>query len=150
MYGCQKYRVLLLILVAVATLCSSLPVSALAQAKEPSLAAKLAGNWRAEISESQAVLLVIRGNELEMQVDAGGAIMPAWKAKLVISKEEPDKHMDWVEVASGKRSLPDNKVLYQLAGNALLVIGGGPKDRPTRFYSGPGGEPRTLIFIRQK
>ena len=30
----------------------------------------------------------------------------------------------------------------------ILVIGGGPNQRPTRFYSGSGGDPKTLVFQR--
>ncbi len=30
----------------------------------------------------------------------------------------------------------------------IAVIGGGPNQRPTRFFSGSGDDPKTLVFIR--
>ena len=83
-----------------------------------------------------------------MSAVAGEKHLPKWVGKLSISKDEPKQHMDWVELRAGNTKLPDNKCLFQLCGDVLLVIGGGPNQRPTRFYSGSGGDPKTLVFLR--
>lgn len=111
---------------------------------------RLAGAWRAELSDTQALVLHFQGATVEMQSEAEGKTSPIWKGKFVIPEEQSDRHMDWTELQAGGRALPDNQCLYRLSGETLLIIGGGPKNRPTRFYTGPGPEPRTLIFTRIK
>lgn len=106
------------------------------------------GTWRADISGSQSVVLVISGSNIEMHANAGEKRLPIWSGKMTISKENPDSHMDWTELVSGQNKLPDNRCLFRFRGDTLLVIGGGPDRRPTRFFSGPGAEPKALLFIR--
>jgi hypothetical protein len=130
----------------IAIFCSELPVAA--QQKKPSPEAAIAGTWRAEVSDAHSLLLDIRGSSVELKLVADGAVTSLWAGKLSFPKEHSDRHFDWVEIKAGDRALPDNKCLYRLAGDTLLVIGGGSAERPTRFVSGPGAEPRTLIFTR--
>ena len=94
------------------------------------------------------IILSIRDSKIEMSAVSGGKELPSWTGKLNISKDSPNQHMDWVELESGNTKLPDNKCLFRLRGDVLLVIGGGPNQRPTRFYSGAGSDPRTLVFLR--
>ena len=111
-------------------------------------AESLRGTWRAEIADSQALLLEFQGEAVVMTVEAQGKFNPVWSGKFTVPAEDPDNHMDWIELKAGGRSIPDNKCLYRLIGDTLLVIGGGPGSRPTHFYSGPGSEPKTLVFAR--
>ena len=108
----------------------------------------LDGNWRADVTDSQAIILSIKRTDIEMTAIDGEKRLPVWVGKLSISKDEPNQHMDWVELRSGNSKLPDNKCLYRLRGDVLLVIGGGPIQRPSTFFSGSGGDPKTLVFIR--
>jgi hypothetical protein len=107
-----------------------------AQEKKPGEA--LVGSWRADIADGQAVLLEVRGATVEMKVESNGAATSVWAGKLSFPKENADRHFDWVEIKAGDRALPDNKCLYKLSGDTLLVIGGGPSERPTKLLSGPG------------
>ena len=108
----------------------------------------LDGTWRADVSNSQTIILSIKDSRIEMSAVAGEKQLPRWVGKLNVSEDEPNQHMDWVELRSGNTKLPNNKCLFQLRGDVLLVIGGGPNQRPTRFFSGPGGDPKTLVFLR--
>lgn len=126
---------------------STWPMNAAEPAPKPPNAA-LNGLWRAEISDSHAFLLRIEGAAIDMRVEAGPLQTTLWNGTLVVSEEHPDQHMDWTNLKSGTRVVADNRCLFRLAGDTLLVIGGGPKDRPKRFYTGPGSEPRTLVFSR--
>jgi hypothetical protein len=108
----------------------------------------LNGTWRADVTETQSILLSIKDSRIEMSAVAGENRVPIWVGKLIISEDEPRQHMDWVNLKSGDSRAPDNKCLFRLRGDVLLVIGGGPDQRPTHFYSGPGAEPKTLLFIR--
>ncbi|MFO1043073.1 MAG: hypothetical protein U0941_14880 [Planctomycetaceae bacterium] len=108
----------------------------------------LDGTWQADVTDTQAIFLSIKGTDIEMSAAAGEKRLPVWIGKLIISKDEPSQYMDWVELRSGDTKLPDNKCLYRLRGDVLLVIGGGPIHRPTKFFSSSGGDPKTLVFIR--
>lgn len=108
----------------------------------------LDGTWRADVSNSQTIIVSIKNSRIEMSAVSEEKRLPIWVGKLNISKDEPNHHMDWVELRVGNTKLPDNKCLYQLRGDVLLVIGGGPNQRPTRFLSGPGSDPKTLVFLR--
>ena len=108
----------------------------------------LNGTWRADVSDSQMIILSIQNSKIEMTAVSGGKKLPSWTGKMSISKDSPNQHMDWVELQSGSTKLPDNKCLFRLRGDTLLVIGGGPNQRPTRFDSGPGNDPKTLVFLR--
>ena len=77
-------------------------------------------NWRAPGYGSRYVA------DIEMSAVAGEKRLPVWVGKLTNSKDEPNQHMDWVELRSGNTKLPDNKCLYRLRDDVLLVIGGGP------------------------
>ncbi len=112
-------------------------------AKDP-----LDGTWQADVSDTQAIFLKIKGTNIEMSAVTGEQRLPVWIGKLSISKDEPLQHMDWVELRSGNTKLPDNKCLYRLRDDVLLVIGGGPIQRPSKFFSSSGGDPKTLVFIR--
>ena len=112
-------------------------------------AERLRGSWRAEISESQALLLKFERESVAMTVEAAGSATTVWMGKFVIPAEHADCHMDWVQLKRGGRAIPDNQCLFRLAGDTLLVIGGGPTKRPTHFFSGPGSEPKALIFMRE-
>ena len=130
--------------IAALALLAILSSGASAQEKKPALA----GSWRADITDGQAVLLEVRGTAVEMKVEANGVATSLWVGKLSFPKENADRHVDWVEIKAGDRTMPDNKCLYRLSGDSLLVIGGGPIDRPTKFLSGPGAGARTLVFTR--
>lgn len=106
------------------------------------------GVWRADVSETQTLLLKVKDSEVEMTAVVGENQIPVWSGKLVLSKEHPNEHMDWVDLHSRTAKLPDNKCLYRLRNDTLLIMGGGPQQRPTRFFSGPGGEPKALLFTR--
>ena len=119
---------------------------AFADNREPPTDSVLNGKWRADVSGSQMIVLTISGTKIEMSALSEGKKLPSWTGKFIISS--PNQHMDWVELESGNTKLPDNKCLFRLSGDVLLVIGGGPNQRPTRFYSGPGTDPKTLVFLR--
>ena len=138
-------RLLPFISIALVLSCSNF---AFADNREPTTDSVLDGKWRADVSGSQMIVLTISGTKIEMSAVSGGKKLPSQTGKLNISKDSPNQHMDWVELESGNTKLPDNKCLFRLRGDVLLVIGGGPNHRPTRFYSGPGSDPRTLVFVR--
>ena len=121
---------------------------ALADDRETTVRDTLDGTWQADVSESQLIILSIKGSNIEMSAVAGEKRLPVWVGKLNISKDQPNQHMDWVELRSENTKLPDNKCLFRLRDDVLLVIGGGPNQRPTKFFSGSGGDPKTLVFIR--
>ncbi len=121
---------------------------ALADDREGNTKDTLEGTWQADVSETQTIILSIKGHHLEMSAVAGEKRLPVWVGKLSISKDEPNQHMDWVELRSGNTRLPDNKCLFRRRDYVLLVIGGGPNQRPTKFFSGSGGDPKTLVFLR--
>ena len=73
---------------------------------------------------------------------------PLWAGRLVISAEQPDKHLDWIERKSKSGALPNNQCLYRCIGDTLLLIGDGPDSRPTQFLSGAGKSPKTIVFTR--
>lgn len=107
------------------------------------------GVWRADLSETQTLLLKIQDSAVEMIAVVGENQIPIWSGKLILSKENPKEHMDWVDLHSRTAKLPDNKCLYRLRNDTLLIMGGGPLLRPRRFFSGPGGEPKALLFTRE-
>lgn len=121
---------------------------ALSDDQEPTTEQKLDGTWQADVSDTQTIFLSIKGTDLEMSAVASEKRLPVWVGKLRISKDEPTQHMDWVELRSGNTKLPDNKCLYRLRDDVLLVIGGGPIQRPLKFFSSSGSDPKTLVFIR--
>jgi hypothetical protein len=106
------------------------------------------GSWRADISDLQALVLQLDKDLVELKLENDGKLVTLQKGKLSFPTEHPDRHFDWIELKAGANSVPDNQCLYRVSGDTLLVIGGGGKARPTRFYTGPGGEPRTLVFTR--
>ena len=108
----------------------------------------LDGTWRADVSESQLLILSIEKSKLELTAVSDGKKQPSWIGKMSITKDLPNQNMDWVELHCGGMKLPDNRCLFRLRGDTLLVIGGGPNQRPTRFDSGPGSDPKTLVFFR--
>ena len=124
------------------------PINALADDRKLAASETLEGTWRADVADSQSIILSIKGSAIEMSAVTGEKRVPIWTGKLSISKDEPNQHMDWIELKAGNTKVPDNKCLFRLRGDVLLVVGGGPNQRPTRFYSGPGAEPKTLLFIR--
>ena len=89
-------RIAALALAFLATLSSG------AQEKKPGEA--LAGSWRADITDYQAVLLEVRGTTVEMKVEANGALASLWVGKLSFPKEHADRHFDWVEIKAGDRA----------------------------------------------
>ena len=109
---------------------------------------RLAGSWEAHLSAKQSIVMKIVGERIMLFAVANGQEQPRWTAKLVISTTEPTRHMDWQRRTSINGPLPDNQCLYRLAGDTLLLIGGGPDRRPDRFFSGQGKEPKTLVFTR--
>ena len=119
-----------------------------AQEKKPSPRMLLLGKWRADISATQSITLEFREDIVEMKIEAGGAVNGIITATAVLPEEHADRHMDWVGMRAGERALPDNKILYKIVGDTMLLIGGGPKDRPASFYSGPGSEPKAFILTR--
>jgi hypothetical protein len=122
--------------------------SAVAQVPRPMEA--LSGTWKADISDAHALVLTVGKEKVEMGLESGGAVTPLWAGMITFPDGEAARHFDWVGLKQGGTALPDNKCLYRLAGDTLLVIGGGPKARPTRFLTGPGDGPRTLVFTRVK
>lgn len=116
---------------------------------EPKDDQALDGTWQVDVSETQAIQLSIRGADIAMTAVVGEERLPIWVGKLRRSNDELHQHMDWIELRSGDARLPDNKCLFRLRGDVLLVIGGGPDKRPTKFLSGPGSDPKTLVFIRK-
>ncbi len=113
---------------------------------EPAPGAALEGAWRADISESHALVLVLGTASVEMRLDGGGAVTTLWSGRMTFPEGEAGRHFDWVGLKAGGAPMPDNKCLYRLSGDTLLLIGGGPDARPTRLLSGPGA--RTLVFTR--
>ena len=136
-------RLLPFISIALVLSCSNF---AFADNREPPTDSVLDGKWRADVSGSQMIVLTISGTKIEMSALSEGKKLPSWTGKLIISL--PNQHMDWVELRSENTKLPDNKCLFRLRDDVLLVIGGGPNQRPTKFFSGSGGDPKTLVFIR--
>lgn len=65
-----------------------------------------------------------------------------------LTADRPKEFMDWTELRSETTKFPDNQCLYRLRGDTLVIIGGGPDQRPARFFSGPGAEPKALMFTR--
>ncbi len=108
----------------------------------------LEGTWQADVSDAKTIFLSIKGAHIEMSAIDGEKRLPVWVGKLSFPKDEPNQHMDWVELRSGNTKLPDNKCLYRLRDDVLLVMGGGAIQRPSKFLSGSGGDPKTLVFIR--
>lgn len=141
-----RYRLLLALALTLPLLYGGLWVTA--QEKKPSPLEAIRGTWRADISATQFVLLDFRDDAVEMKINVSGNVVTAMTAKVVLPKEKSDQHMDWINVKSGERQLPDNKCLYRLAGETLLLMGGGTKERPARLYSGPGGEPKAFILTK--
>ncbi|MFO0876540.1 MAG: hypothetical protein U0840_04135 [Gemmataceae bacterium] len=117
-----------------------LTLSASAQPRE-----SLAGEWRADLSDTHSLVMRLGRDSVEVAIAEGGVVRPLWAGKMTFPEGEADRHFDWVGLSN---AMPDNKCLYRLAGDTLLVIGGGPDRRPTRFISGPGNGSRTLIFTR--
>ncbi len=141
-----RTRWLACLLFVISILCFGL--SGTAQGKKVEPLEALRGKWRAEISATQSVLLEFLGDSIEMKIETAGSAPLVMTANVVVPKEHSDQHLDWIQVKSGERPLPDNKCLYKLSGDTLLLIGGGPKERPAQFYSGPGGEPKAFILTR--
>ncbi|MEM6690242.1 MAG: hypothetical protein AAF664_12485 [Planctomycetota bacterium] len=108
----------------------------------------LEGSWLADLAPNQSVLMKIDGDEAKLFSILNEKRMPQWTCKLHLSKTLPENHMDWRQRRSSRGPLSDNQCLYRLEGNTLLLIGGGPNERPTKFLSGKGGEPRTIVFTR--
>lgn len=124
------------------------PTLALADDREAKTEEALDGTWQADVSETQLIILSIKGSDIEMSAVNGEMRLPVWVGKLRVAEDEPNHHMDWFELRSENTKLPDNKCLFRLRDDVLLVIGGGPDKRPTKFLSGSGGDPKTLVFIR--
>ena len=110
--------------------------------------ARLAGTWRCNIVAAETIEMTIDADKIELAVVANGKKSVAWAGKLVLSETVPESHFDWRQRISANGPLDDNQCLYRLLGNTLLVIGGGPSERPTQFLSGNGDSPKTLIFTR--
>jgi hypothetical protein len=108
----------------------------------------LEGTWQASVSDSQLLVLTIENSRIELTAEINGTKEPSWTGKMSISKDSPKQHMDLIELSCGEKKLPDNKCLFRLRGDTLLIIGGGPNKRPSRFDSGPGSDPKTLVFFR--
>src|SRR3954471_1808275 len=72
-----------------------------AQEKKPGDA--LAGSWRADLSDGQAVLLEVSGDGVEMKTEAKGVATLVWAGKLSFPNENADRHFDWVEIKAGGR-----------------------------------------------
>jgi hypothetical protein len=106
------------------------------------------GSWRADISDAQALILQLDKDLVELKLESDGKLATLQTGKLSFPKEHPERRFDWTELKAGANPVPDNLCLYRVSGDTLLVIGGGGKARPTRFYTGAGGEPRTLVFTR--
>jgi len=129
-------------------LCLACSAAVLAYERQRVAEEALDGTWQADVSESQAIVLTIKGPDIAMTAVTGGQRLPVWVGKLRLSEDQPSQQMDWIELRSGNVRLPDNKCLFRRRGDLLLVIGGGPDKRPTKFLSGPGSEPKTLLFLR--
>ena len=121
---------------------------ALADEPESRITEALNGTWQADVSDTQTIILRIKDSHMEMSARTGDTLLPAWTGKMRLSEHEPTNQMDWVELRSGATRLPDNKCLFRLRDDVLLIIGGGPDKRPTKFLSGSGSDPKTLVFIR--
>jgi hypothetical protein len=126
------------------------PTLALADEREAKAQETLDGTWQVDVSDTQVFVLSIKGSDIELSTVTGEKLLPVWVGKLSVSGDERNQHMDWVQLRSGNTRLPDNKCLFRLRGDVLLVIGGGPNKRPTKFLSGSGSDPKTLVFIRTK
>ena len=123
---------------------------AIALADEPKsrITEALNGTWQADVSDTQTIILRIKDSHIEMSARTGDTQLPAWTGTMRLSEHEPNNQMDCVELRSGATRLPDNKCLFRLRDDVLLIIGGGPDKRPTKFLSGSGCDPKTLVFIR--
>jgi len=109
---------------------------------------KLEGLWQADTKEGEAILLRIMASRIEMLLDRQGEQTSLWIGKVQLTPDKPERHMNWTELKAGDRKLPDNRCLYRCRDDVLLVIGGGPDQRPTRFFTGGGGDPQTIVFTR--
>lgn len=139
---------LLLLALFPVLLLAAIPQKSGADAAKSNPADILIGTWRADISDTQSVLLQLGKHTIDWKLEAGGQVTTLMSGHYSLPKDKPESHMDWTDMKAGERDSPDNLCLYRLAGDTLLLIGGGPQNRPTKFYTGPGGEPRTLIFSR--
>jgi len=110
----------------------------------PLLPRGLEGTWHADVSSTQSLVLKIQATQMEMFVPRGDQRQLIWSGKISVSNESPESQMDWI----GAKPYPNNRCLYRLRGDTLIVIGGGPDKRPTAFLSGPGAEPKVLVFTR--
>lgn len=142
----QRIIFMLLHLLFATVLCAtSLPKT------EPNAAdcqALLAGVWHCNVVDAETIEMTISENRLKLAVIVDGRKKEAWTGTMVVSDKEPERHLDWKNRLSVNGAIPDNQCLYRLVGNTLLLIGGGPNDRPMRFLSGEGTSPKTLIFTR--
>jgi len=109
---------------------------------------RLAGKWEADLTPNQTIVMEIKGDTVKLFRIVNGNHSLAWTAKLLVSKAIPENHFDWKKRTSVNGPLPDNQCLYRLVGDTLLLIGGGPDRRPSKFLSGHGDEPKTIIFTR--
>ena len=109
---------------------------------------RLAGTWEAHLTPQLSIHMVIEGDNIALySVDNNGKSL-AWSGKVLVEESAPMRHLDWKQRTSTNGPLPDNQCLYRIAGETLLLIGGGPDQRPTKFLSGHGNEPKTLVFTR--
>lgn len=109
---------------------------------------RLSGTWEAHLSIQVSVHLEIKRDRIALFKIENNRKLLQWSGKLVASDANPMEHFDWKQRNSTNGPLPDNQCLYRLTGDTLLLIGGGPNRRPTRFLSGHGAEPKTLVFTR--
>lgn len=146
----MKTTVNSLVLVALfpVLLLAAIPPKGSTDAPKATATDMLIGTWRADISDTQSILLHLGKGTLDWKIEAGGQVTTLMAGKYSLPKDKPESHMDWTDMKAGERESPDNLCLYRLTGDTLLLIGGGPQNRPTKFYTGPGGEPRTLVFSR--
>ncbi len=66
---------------------------------------------------------------------------PLWVGRLVISAEQPDKHLDWTERKSKSGALPDNKCLYRCIGDTFAADRRWSRFAADKFLSGAGQAP---------
>ena len=108
---------------------------------------KLSGRWVCHLEPELTWILSIDGTDVSLAIEADQKRAEAWAGRLKFSSSDPDKHFDWTDRRSVAGIWPDEKCLYRCTGDTLLIIRS-KDDRPTRFLSGEGFAPKTLVFTR--
>jgi uncharacterized protein (TIGR03067 family) len=114
---------------------SILPVPSYSQPPAKGDLPALQGRWKMWHDSEDYILLEIKNDTYTYLRHFADGKESTWGGTFTLDEKTTPKQMTQFAKNSEGQSVVSNRCIYELNGDTLLHCGGGPDERPVRFYS---------------